>query len=139
MTAKNDENLNIFTVYLFIVCQMTKCIVLTVQCFYLSRSKGPLIPLSARYKRVTITFQEKQKLNIQNHYHKDATYLTPGIIEKFKETHNIILHQIDETLSEPQMKFSQIVKALDKILCQIGKQGISYRETQETAAKSDNL
>ena len=37
------------------------------------------------------------------------------------------------------MKHPKIVKALDKILYLIGKQGISYRGTQDAAATSDTL
>ena len=38
MSAKDCANLYIFTVSLFIVCQMKQCIVLKVQCLYLRRS-----------------------------------------------------------------------------------------------------
>ena len=72
MSAKDRGNLNIFTAALFTVFQMTQCIVLTVQCFYLQRSKGPSVLLSARDKRITITFHENQRLNIRNQYHKDS-------------------------------------------------------------------
>ena len=48
MSANDHANLYIFTRDLFIVCQMTQCIVLKVQCFYLRRSKGPLVLLSIR-------------------------------------------------------------------------------------------
>ena len=40
MSAKNCVHLNIFTVALFIICQATQCIVLSVQHFYLRRNKG---------------------------------------------------------------------------------------------------
>ena len=79
---------------------------------------------------VAITFHKNQILNIGNQYHKYATYITPGVIEKFEEPHNIISLQIYETLKERQMK----CRALDRILYLIGKQRISYRGTQETAA-----
>ena len=59
---------------------------------------------------------------------------SPGIIEKFR--YNIIPHQIDETVKERQMKYQKIVQALDRILCLIGKQIISYQGTQKTAANS---
>ena len=93
MSAKDPGNLNIFTVALFTVFQMTQCIVLIVQCFYLQRSKGPSVLLSARDKRITITFHENQRLNIRNLYHKDG-------ITEFEAPHNIIPHQIAETLKE---------------------------------------
>ena len=51
---------------------MTQCIVLKVQCFCLWRSKGPVVLLSTRDKRITITFQESQRLNIGNEYQNDA-------------------------------------------------------------------
>ena len=35
------------------------------------------------------------------------------------------------------MKYPKMVEALDRILYLIGKQGISYRGTQETTAESD--
>ena len=54
----------------------------------------------------------------------------PGIIEKFK--YNIIPHQIDETIKERQIKYQKIVQALDRILYLIGKQRISYQETQNS-------
>ena len=73
MSAKDRSNLYIFTVALFIVCQMKQCIVLKVQCFYLRRSKGPLVLLSTRDKRIVIIFHEIQRLNIGNQYKKDAT------------------------------------------------------------------
>ena len=79
---------------------MTQYIVLTVQCFHLLRN---------------------QRLNIGNQYHKDATLLPPGIIEKFEEPHNIIPHEIDETLKKRQMKYPKIVQALDRILYLIPK------------------
>ena len=37
MSAKDRGNLNIFTAALFTVFQMTQCIVLTVQCFFIYR------------------------------------------------------------------------------------------------------
>ena len=94
---------------------------------------------STRYKRVTKTFHKNQRLTIGNQYHKDATNVTPRIIEKFEEPYNIITHQIDETLKERQMKYPKIVDVLGRILYLIGKQGISDRRTQETAANSDIL
>ena len=48
-------------------------------------------------------------------------------------------HEIDETPKDRQMKYQEIVEALDRMLYFIGWQGISYRRTQETAADSDNL
>ena len=71
--AKDRANLNIFTVALIIVCQMTQCIVLNVQSIYVRRSICPLILLSTRDKRIVITFQENQRLNIGNQYQKYAT------------------------------------------------------------------
>ena len=73
MSAKDRANLCIFTAALFTVCQMTQCIVLKVQCFYLRRSKDTLALLSTRDKRIAITFHEDQSLNIGNQYKKDAT------------------------------------------------------------------
>ena len=58
---------------------------------------------------------------------------------KLQEPHNIIPHQIDETVKERQMKYQKIVHASDRILYLIGKQGISYQETQKTAANIDTL
>ena len=40
--------------------------VLKVQCFYFRRSKGPLVLLSTRDKRVAITFPKNQRLNTGN-------------------------------------------------------------------------
>ena len=96
MSEKDCVNWNIFTIALFIVCQITQCIVLTVQCFYLRRNKGPSVLLSTRYKIVAITFHKNHRLNIGNQYHNDTTNLASGIIEKFEEPHNIIPHQIHE-------------------------------------------
>ena len=73
MSAKYHANLYIFTVVLFIVCHMTQCIVLKVVWFYLWRSKGPLVLLLARDKRIAIIFNEIQRLNIGNQYKTDAT------------------------------------------------------------------
>ena len=52
---------------------MKQCIVLKVLCFYLQRSKGPLVLLSTRDKVIAIIFHEIQRLNIGNQYKKDAT------------------------------------------------------------------
>ena len=60
-------------------------------------------------------------------------------MEKFLELHNIFCHQIDETLKERETKYPKIVEALDRILYLIGKQGISYRGTQERTVNSDAL
>ena len=65
--------LMILSFSLFIVCKMTQCILLKVQCFYFWRSKGPLGFLSTRDKRIAIKFQENQRLSIGNQNHKDAT------------------------------------------------------------------
>ena len=111
---------------------MTQCIVLTVQCSYLRRNKGPSVLFSTRYKRVVVTFPDNQRLNIGSEYHKNATQVALGIIEKFEEPHNIIPHQIDETLKERQIKYSKIGEALDIVFYLTGKQGISCRGTQET-------
>ena len=73
MSAKDRANLYIFTVALFIVCQMTNYIVLKVRCFYFRGSKGPFVLLSTRDKRIAITFHENQRLNIGNQYKKDST------------------------------------------------------------------
>ena len=73
MRAKDRADLCIFTVALFIVCQMMQCILLKVQCFYLRRSICPLILLSIRGKKITMTFHENQGLNIGNQYPKDDT------------------------------------------------------------------
>ena len=105
-----------------IACLTTHCIVLTVQCFYLWRNKDPSVLSPTRNKRVAITFHENQRLNLGNQYHKDATEVAPGIIEKFEEPHNIIPHQNDETITERQIKCPKIVEALDKILYLIEKQ-----------------
>ena len=102
-----------------------------VQCFYLRRSKAPSVLLSTKDKIIAITFHKNQLLNIRNQYHKDAT--------KFEEPHNITPQQIDDTLKERQIKYQKIVQALDRILCLIGKQEISYQEAQKTAANSDTL
>ena len=74
---------------------MTQCIVLTVQCFHLWRSKG-------------------------------ETKMLQGSPEEPIIIPNIILHQIDESLKEEQMKYSKSVKTLDRVFYLIGKQGISY-------------
>lgn len=73
MTANYCVNiLIVFTEAFVIVCQMTQCNVLTVQCFYLRRNNGSLFLLSTRNKRVAITFHKNHTLNIGNQYHKDA-------------------------------------------------------------------
>ena len=74
-------NLNIHIVALFIVCQTTQCIVLTVQRFYLRENKDPSVPLGTRDKRVFIP--GKPDIISENQYHKDATYVAHGIIEKY--------------------------------------------------------
>ena len=81
--------------------------------------------LSTRGKRITITFHKNQKLNIGNQYHKDATELAPGI--KFEESHDIIPHQIDETLKRQQIKYQKIVQALDRVLYLIGKKRFLFK------------
>ena len=127
MNAKGRVNLNIFTLALFIVCQMTQCILLKSQCFYLRRNKGPLVLLSTRNKRIAITLHENQRLILEINI-KRGYMVSP---------HNIIPHQIDETVKKRQMKYQKIVKALDRILYLIGKQGISYQGTKKTATTSD--
>ena len=52
------------------------------------------------------------------------------------EPRDIFSHQIDETLKERQMKYPNVVEALDRILYLIE---VSYRETQETTVNSDIL
>ena len=52
---------------------MTQFIVLKVLCFYILRSKGPLVLLSTRDKKIAIIFHEIQRLNIGKQYKKDAT------------------------------------------------------------------
>ena len=44
---------------------------------------GETILLSTRDKRVAITLHKIKILNLGNQYHKDATQVAPGIIEKF--------------------------------------------------------
>ena len=73
MSAKDRAHLYTFTVALSIVYQMTQCIVLKVICFYVRRSKGPLVLLLIRDKRIAIIFHETQSLDIGNQYRKDAT------------------------------------------------------------------
>ena len=68
MSVKDCASLHIFTVVLFIVCQMTRCIVLKVQFLYLRRSKCHLVLFSTRDKRIVITFHGNQRLNIGNQY-----------------------------------------------------------------------
>ena len=77
VSAKDRVNWNIFTLALLIVCQLTQCIVLIVQCFYLRRNKGLSVLLSAKDKRVAISFHENQRLNLGIQYHKDATKVAP--------------------------------------------------------------
>ena len=62
MSAKDRENLNIFTVALSTVCQVTQRVVLTVKSFYLQRNKGPSVLLGARYNRVAIISHKSQRL-----------------------------------------------------------------------------
>ena len=73
MSTKDCGSLNVFTVALFIVCHVTQCIVLPVQCFYLSGNKDSSVPSSTRDKMVAITFRESQILDLENQYHNDAT------------------------------------------------------------------
>ena len=61
INAKDRANLYIFTPALYLV-----------QCFYFRRSKGPLVLLLTRDKKIAITFHENERLNIGNHYQKDA-------------------------------------------------------------------
>ena len=68
---------------LFIVYQMTQCILLTLQCFYLRRKRSLPFFLSTKDKKVAISLQEHQRLNLGNHYHKNATKVARRIIEKF--------------------------------------------------------
>ena len=72
MRAKDRVNLNICTAALFIVCQTMQCIVLAVQCFYLT-GFYPLVPSSSRNKKVATKLNENQKLNLENQYDKHAT------------------------------------------------------------------
>ena len=92
VSAKDPVNLNIFTVALLIVCQMTQCMVLTVKCFYLRRNKGPSVLWQAKFKRVAMISNKSQRLNIGSKHHKDATQVASGIIEKFKK--NVIFFLI---------------------------------------------
>ena len=73
MSAEYRVNLNNFPAALFIVWQMIQCILLTVQCFYLRRNKGPLFLLSTRNKEVVMIFHENQILSLRNQYRKNAT------------------------------------------------------------------
>ena len=95
--------------------------------------------MSTSDKRIAITLHENQRLNIGNQYQKDATYFVPGIIKKFEESHNVVLYHIYETVKERKMKYQKIVQDLDRIFYLIGKQGISYQETQKAIANSDIL
>ena len=51
--------------------------------FLSAEKKGPSVFLSTKDKKVAITFQEHQRLNLGNQYHKKATKVAPRIIEKF--------------------------------------------------------
>ena len=62
MSAKDRLKSNIVPVTLFIVWKRTQCTVLTVQCFYIRRNKGPSVLLSAKNKRVAIKLYEKPKI-----------------------------------------------------------------------------
>ena len=72
MRVKDRVNLIIFTVAFFILPQTTQCIVLAVQCFYLT-GFYPLVPSSSRNKKVATKLNENQKLNLENQYDKHAT------------------------------------------------------------------
>ena len=106
--------------------------------FLSAEKKGPSVFLLTKDKKVAITFQEHQRLNLGNQYHKNATKVAPRIIEKFWKPQNKISDQNDETLQE-RNQISKDVEALDRISYLIGKQDISYWGTQETAAISVNL
>ena len=101
MSATNPVNLNISAAALFMLCHMTQCIVLTDKCFHLRSSKGSSVHSLTSYKSIAITFHRNHKLNIRNH--QNATYLSPGIIEKFEEPH-IIPHHVGEIVKKRQMK-----------------------------------
>ena len=58
MRAK--DGLNHYNSFVYSI-QMTECIVLTVQCFYPRRNKGPLVLLSIKFERVAITFYKSQR------------------------------------------------------------------------------
>ena len=51
--------------------------------FYLGRIKCPSVLLTKRDNRVATTFPESQRLNLGNQYHRYASLVAPGIIEKF--------------------------------------------------------
>ena len=117
MSAKDRVKLNIFTVALFVVCQTTQCIVLTVQYFCFRGNKVPSVPLSIEDKRVVVKFQE----NHPNNWRSPKNHIIP--------------HKIDETLQDRRMKYPKIVETLDRMLYLTGKLGISYQGKQEAAAK----
>ena len=78
--SQKSDHLHISSVY---STSNAQCILLAVQCFYLRGNKDPSALLSTRDKRVAITFQENQILNLGNHYHKYATQVALEILEKF--------------------------------------------------------
>ena len=135
MRVNDPANLYIFTVALFIVCQKKHRTVLKVRCFYLRRR---IDPLSTRDKKIPKTFHKNQRLNIRNQY-QEMLHSQTMESQKFEEPHNIIPHHIDETVQERQMKYQKIVQALDMIFYLIGKQRISYQETQKAATNSGTL
>ena len=50
----------------------------------------------------------------------------------------MMLHHIDETQKERQMKYPKIVETLNRMLYFTGKQGISYQGIQEAAAANSD-
>ena len=51
--------------------------------FLSEEKKEPSFFLSTKDKKVAISLQEHQRLNLGNHYHKNATKVARRIIEKF--------------------------------------------------------
>ena len=124
-SAENRVNLNIFTVTLLTVCQMTQCIVLIMQFLYLWRSKG-LGSVVNKWKKVCHNIPRKPDTESRELLSKRCYIGSPWNHRKFEESLNIphiIPQHLDETLNEQQTKYPKIVKTLDRILYLIGKQG----------------
>ena len=83
ISPNDGVKLNILIIALFIVCQMTQCIVLTVHWFFCGK-KGPLVSLSKECKSYH-NINENQRLHQGNKYHKDARKVAPESVRISKK------------------------------------------------------
>ncbi|XP_065678132.1 uncharacterized protein LOC136093132 [Hydra vulgaris] len=85
---------------------------------------------------------EKQKLHIDNKYHREAIEQANGICCCFKDPRQTISLQSDSTLKNQQQMYPYIVETLGRILHLIWKQGLAflgtYEKCMETFDRKDN-